>query len=114
VSLGICLDEGNGSIACMVYDSTNTILAAVLAVPMIVLQNDNRLPLTSAWVFNLASVEVTIVAVIAADWTDAVLPREQFNSILFPLSRVQAVPFFSSQRRPLTSTPSTSARAFSS
>ncbi len=73
MSLGICFDERYEPITCMVHNSTDTDLASVFAMPVIVLQDNDRLLLTRARVFNIAGVEVTVIAIVSADWADAVL-----------------------------------------
>jgi len=71
--LGICFDERYEPITCMMHNSADTDLASLFAMPVIVLQDNDRLRLTRAGVFDIAGVEVTVIAVIPADWTDAVL-----------------------------------------
>src|ERR1700674_5704276 len=109
MDLGISLDERYEPIACMMYDSTDTDLAAVFAMPVIVLQDNDRLLLTLAGVLNIASVKVTVIAVVPANRADTVLLGQQLHPIALPLGRGHAVPFFSSPRSQVTSTPSTSA-----
>ncbi|MGD0569975.1 MAG: hypothetical protein ABSA78_16360 [Candidatus Sulfotelmatobacter sp.] len=73
MGLGICLDERYEPITRMMYNSPDADLATVFAVSVIVLQDNDRLLLTFAGVFNVASVKVTVIAIVAADWADAVL-----------------------------------------
>jgi hypothetical protein len=42
---------------------------------MIVLQDTDRLFPTFAGVFNIAGVKVTVIAIVSANWTDALLFR---------------------------------------
>jgi hypothetical protein len=57
----------------MMHNSTDTDLTPLFAVPVVVLQDNNRLRLTRAGVLNIASVKITVAAVITANRTDAVL-----------------------------------------
>src|SRR6266496_1574690 len=111
MGLGICFDEGYEPITCMMHYSADTGFTPCLAMLMIVLQNDDWLPLTLTGVLNIASVKVAVVAIVPANWTDALLFVQQFGSVVPPLVRGHEIPFLSSPRSQLTSTPSTSARA---
>jgi hypothetical protein len=55
------------------YYSTDTNFTSCLAVLMIVLQNIDQLPLTFAFVFNISSAEVAVIAIVSANWTNALL-----------------------------------------
>lgn len=73
MGLGIGFDERYEPIACMMYNSTDADLTPILAMPVIVLQHNYRLRLTRTGMLDIASVKVTVAAVIAADRADAVL-----------------------------------------
>jgi len=73
MGLGICFDERYEPIACMMYDSTDADLTPIFAMPVIVLQHNDRLRVTRTGMPNIASVKVTVAAVVAADRADAVL-----------------------------------------
>jgi len=57
----------------MVYYSTNANFTSLLAMLMIVLQNNDRLSLTLPVVFNIASVKIAVIAIVSAHWADTVL-----------------------------------------
>lgn len=114
MGLGICLDERYEPVACMVHNSADALLTPIFAMPVIVLQDDDRLSLALAGMFDIASVKVTVAAVIPANWADAFLFGQQLSSIAFPLVSGHTVPLLSPPRSQLTSTSSTSARALSS
>jgi hypothetical protein len=73
MGLGICFDERYEPITCMMYNSTDTDLASLFAMPVIVLQDNDRLPLTRAGVFNIAGTKVTVIAIVSANWTETLL-----------------------------------------
>lgn len=73
MGLGICFDERYETITCVMNDSTNTNLASVLAVTVIMFQNNDWLSLTLARVFNITSVEVAVIAVVSANWAETFL-----------------------------------------
>jgi hypothetical protein len=73
MGLGICFDERYEPITCMMHNCADTDLASLFAMPVIVLQDNDRLPPTRAGVFNIAGVEVTVIAIIPTDWADALL-----------------------------------------
>jgi hypothetical protein len=55
------------------YNSTDADFTPTFAMPVIVLQYNDRLRLTRTGMLNIASVKVTVAAVVAADRADAVL-----------------------------------------
>jgi len=70
---GICFDERYEPITCRVHYSTDTNLTSGFAVLMIMLQNVDELFLTFAFVFNISSAEVAVIAIVSANWTNALL-----------------------------------------
>jgi hypothetical protein len=73
MGLRIHLDKRYEPITCMMYDSTDAGLAPVFAMRVIVLQDNDWLLLTFARVLNMAGVKVTVIAIVSANWADAVL-----------------------------------------
>lgn len=73
MGLGICFNERYEPIACMMHNSTDTDLASLFAMPVIVLQDNDWLCLTFASMFNIASVKVTVIAIVSANRTDTLL-----------------------------------------
>ena len=60
----------------MVYHATDADLTALVAMLVIVFQNNDWLLPAFTGVFYIASAEVTIIAVVSTDWTDTVLVFE--------------------------------------
>jgi hypothetical protein len=67
VRLGIGLNEGYKPIAGVMHHSTNTFLASVLAMSVIVLEDNDRLLLALSRMFDIARMKVAVVAVISAN-----------------------------------------------
>ena len=105
--LGICLYERYKFIARVVHYSTDTDFASCFAMLVIVLEDNDRLCSTRPRVFNIASVIVTVVAIVSANRTNALLFLQQLNPIAFSLGSGHCKPFLSSPRSQLTSTPKT-------
>ncbi len=104
--LGTCLNERYEPIARVVNYSADARLASILAVSVVVLQDDHGLLLAFAGVCNVASVEVAVVTAVSADRTDAVLFLQQLDPKGFPLTGLHQYPSFSFPRSESTSTPS--------
>ena len=105
--LGICLNERYKPIARVVHYPTDADFASCFAMLVIVLEDNDRLCPTRTSVFNIASVKVTVVAIVSAKGTNALLFLQQLNPIAFPLGGGHSNPFLSSPRSQLTSTPKT-------
>ena len=73
MGLGICLDKRYEPITGVMHNSTDTNLTSLFAMPVVVLQDNDRLRLTRTGVLNIASVKVTVIAVVATNRADAVL-----------------------------------------
>ena len=71
--LGICFNERYKPIARVMYYATDADFASCFAMLVIVLQDNDRLCPARASVFNIASVKVTVVAVVSANRADALL-----------------------------------------
>ena len=73
MGLGICFDERYEPITCMMHNCADTDLASLFAMPVIVLQDNDRLPLTRAGMFNIAGAKVTVIAIVSANRTETLL-----------------------------------------
>jgi hypothetical protein len=73
MSLRICLDKGNEPVTSVMHNSTDTLLASIFAVPVVVLQDDHRLFLALTRMRDVTSVKVAIVAAVAANRAEAIL-----------------------------------------
>ena len=112
--LGIRLDERYEPVTGVMYDTPNAFLASILAMPVIVLEDDYRLFPALTRMFDIASMKVAIVAVEPANWADSILLSQQLYPKGLSFARVHQRPTFSSPRSQLTSTPKTKASALSS
>jgi len=86
--LGIGLNERYEPIARVMYYSTDALLASVLAMPVVVLENDHRLFLTFTRMFNITSVKVALITVISANWADPLLFGQQLSPKTLPFAGV--------------------------
>ncbi len=77
MGLGVRLDECYEPIACMMHNPTDTDFTPVLAMPMIVLQDNDRLCPALACVLNISGVKIAVVAAVSANRTDAFLLGQQ-------------------------------------
>lgn len=79
MGLRVCLDERYESITCMVDYSADADFASVSAMPVVMLQDNDRLSFTLAGVLDIASVEVAVIAVVTTNWADAILLSQQLG-----------------------------------
>jgi hypothetical protein len=80
MSLGVCLYKSDESIARMMHDSANALLAAVLAVPVVVFEHHNWLLSAIAIVLDATCMEVAIVAIVPAYRADSTLFTQELLS----------------------------------
>ena len=105
--LGIGLDERYEPVTRVMYYPTDALLASIFAMSVIVLEDDHRLFLALARMFDIASMKVAVVAVVSANWANSLLFGQQLSPKALSFARVHQHPTFSSPRSQLTSTPST-------
>jgi hypothetical protein len=65
--LGICFYERDEPIACMMHYSADTGFTSCLAMRMVMLQDNDWLPLTLTCVLDMASRKVAVVAIVPAN-----------------------------------------------
>jgi hypothetical protein len=80
MGLGICFDERYEPVTRVMHYTPDTNLTSHFAMRVIVLKDNDRLFPTLTGVVHIARVKVTIVAIVSADWTDAILFRQQLNA----------------------------------
>lgn len=114
MGMRIRLDESYKPIAGVMDNPPDADLAPVLAMAVVMLQDNNRLSLALAGVFDIAGVEITIVTIVSANGTKAFLFGQQLSPKVFPFARGHKIPLLSAPRSQFTSTPSASASALSS
>jgi hypothetical protein len=73
MGLGISFEESYKPITSVMDDSADTDLASVLTMSVVMLQDNNWLFLALAGMLDIASVKITIVAVVSTNRTKAFL-----------------------------------------
>ena len=114
MGLRIRLYEAYEPIARMMYDPTNAYLAPSLAMGVVVIEHIYSLSSALARMIYVSRMEVTVGAVVTANWTEPILELEKLSPKRIALGhRHRTFPAYS-PRSQSTSTANTAAKALSS